>query len=226
MLGMQLSEEKDGLYWKRPDKDWEVDILDTLTRRQMFSLCGEITGHYPIAGWLRVALSFIKRNCEGTGWDELVGPVTVMRMKEVLSRMRSEDPVKGIWSDPSHGVMNIWCDASKIAYDITLEKEGKVIEDGSWLRKLDDGAHINLAELNAVIKGVNVAMKWGAKDTVIKTDFAAVHAWMSSILKRDKRIRVSDPSEMLVKAATVSTCRTIGGVSSKLGCDFGAVFRK
>ena len=199
VLGLQLSEEKDGLYWRRPDENWEVDILDTLTRRQMFSLCGKITGHYPVAGWLRVALSFIKRSCEGTGWDELAGPVAVMRMKEVLSRMRNEDPVKGKWSVPSHGVMNIWCDASKIAYGITLEKGGKVIEDGSWLRKLDDGAHINLAELNAVIKGVNVAMKWGAKDIVIKTDSAAVHAWMSSILKRDKRIRVSGLSEMLVK---------------------------
>ena len=62
VLGLQLSEEKDGLYWRRPDEDWEVDILDTLTRRQMFSLCGKITGHYPVAGWLRVALSFIKRS--------------------------------------------------------------------------------------------------------------------------------------------------------------------
>ena len=44
-----------------------------------------------------------------------------------------------------------------------------------------------------------MAMKWGTKDIVIKTVSAAVHAWMSSILKRDKRIRVSSLSEMLVK---------------------------
>ena len=42
-------------------------------------------------------------------------------------------------------------------------------------------------------------MKWGAKNVAIMTDSAAVHLWMSSMLKRDKRIRVSGLSEMLVK---------------------------
>ena len=96
-------------------------------------------------------------------------------------------------------MINIWYDVSKIACGITLEKEGKIIEGGSRSRKLDEGAHINLAALNAVIKGVNVAMRKSAKDIVIKTNSAAVHVWMSSILNRDKRIRVSSLSEMLVK---------------------------
>ena len=66
-------------------------------------------------------------------------------------------------------------------------------------RKLDDGAHINLAELNAVIKGVTMAMKWAAKSIIIKTDSLAVYSWVVSILKKDKRIRESGLSEMLVK---------------------------
>ena len=77
VLGLRLSEKKDGLNWRKPSEDWVVDNLDTLTRRQMFSFWGKITGHYPVAGWLRVALRFIKITCEGTGWDELVGPVAV-----------------------------------------------------------------------------------------------------------------------------------------------------
>ena len=58
---------------------------------------------------------------------------------------------------------------------------------------------MNLAELNAVIKGVNLSIKWGAKNVAIMTNSAAVHSWMSSMLKRDKRIRVSGLYEMLVK---------------------------
>ena len=48
-------------------------------------------------------------------------------------------------------------------------------------------------------------MKWGAKDIVIKTDSAAVHAWMSSILKRqtDTSFR---PIRNACQTATVSTC--------------------
>ena len=36
-------------------------------------------------------------------------------------------------------------------------------------RKDDDGTHINLTELNAVIIGVNLFLKWGAKKVLIRT---------------------------------------------------------
>ena len=80
-----------------------------------------------------------------------------------------------------------------------MERKNQIIEDAAWLRKADDGTQINLAELNAVIKGVNLAMKWGAGDITIFTDSAAVYSWLSSLLKKDKRIRVYGLSEMLVK---------------------------
>ena len=112
--------------------------------------------------------------------------------------MDVDDPVKGIWS-VSFGKLNVWCDASQIAYGVALERKNQIIEDAAWLRKADDGTHINLAELNAVIKGVNLAMKWGAGDITIFTDSAAVYSWLSSLLKKDKRIRVYGLSEMLVK---------------------------
>ena len=119
-------------------------------------------------------------------------------MRKVLSRLDVDDPVKGIWS-ASSGKLNVCRDASQIAYGVALERKKQIIEDGAWLRKADDGTHINLAELNAVIKGVNLAMKWGARDITIFTDSAAVYSWFSSLLKKDKRIRVSGLSEMLVK---------------------------
>ena len=43
---------------------------------------------------------------------------------------------KGIWSVSPTGVTNIWCDASKIAYGVALERGDEVIEDGAWLQKL------------------------------------------------------------------------------------------
>ena len=119
-------------------------------------------------------------------------------MREVLSRLDVDDPVKGIWL-ASSGKLNVWCDASQIAYGVALERKKQIIEDGAWLQKADDGTHINLAEFNAVIKGVNLAMKWGAGDITIFTDFAAVYSWLSSLLKKDKHVRASGLSEMLVK---------------------------
>ena len=79
------------------------------------------------------------------------------------------------------------------------KEKNQIIEDGAWLRKADNGTHINLAELNAVIKKVNLAMKLGAGDITIFTDSATIYSWLSSFLKKDKRIRVSELSKILVK---------------------------
>ena len=59
------------------------------------------------------------------------------RLQNVLIRLRNDDPVKGVWSVSPTEVLNIWCDASTIAYGAALEKENEVIEDGSWLQKAD-----------------------------------------------------------------------------------------
>ena len=36
---------------------------------------------------------------------------------------------------------------------------GVTAEDAAWLRKKDDSAHINVAELDATKKGINLALK-------------------------------------------------------------------
>ena len=57
----------------------------------------------------------------------------------------------------------VWCDATSIATGIMIEIEGQVVEDAAWLRKRSNFSHINSAELNATIKGINLALKWGLK---------------------------------------------------------------
>ena len=164
VLGLRTYEKKGVVLWRRTELKKEINPsnLNFMTKRQMFSLCGKLVGHYPIAGWLRVACSFVKRSCESNAWNSFAGSVAIQRLKEVLSRLDVDDPVKRIWSASSEK-LNVWCDASQIAYGVALERKNQIIEDGAWLRKADDGTHINLTELNAVIKGVNLAMKWGAE---------------------------------------------------------------
>ena len=45
------------------------EVKGDLSRRELFSVCGKLVGHYPIAGWLRVACSYVKRVAEGVRWD-------------------------------------------------------------------------------------------------------------------------------------------------------------
>ena len=68
-------------------------VPEKLTRRGLFSICGKLVGHYPVAGWLRVACSYVKRRAEGGRWDDYVGEEAASMLAEVIARVEREDPV-------------------------------------------------------------------------------------------------------------------------------------
>ena len=49
------------------------------------------------------------------------------------------------------------------------------MEDASWLQKERDMQYINLVELDAVLKGVNMALMWKATILHLHIDSACVH---------------------------------------------------
>ena len=65
------------------------------------------------------------------------------------------------------------------------------------MRKKDDNAHINLSELDAILKGVNMALKWSVSDINIKTDSATVYGWLNSSLYSTHTIKTKGMNEML-----------------------------
>ena len=80
-------------------------------------------------------------------------------MNEVVGRVREQDPVRDEWHVGSSRCGRVWCDASSIALRVILEI-GVVMKDVSWLRKQEDVYHINVSELDAVLKGVTLTEKW------------------------------------------------------------------
>ena len=155
--------------------------------------------HYPVASWLRVACSYVKRCAEGKNWTDSVGEDCQLMLSDLGMRIKREDSVGGSWSVKNTVENVIWCDASSIALGVVLQVGGNVVEDAAWLRKKDDHSHINLAELDAVLKGVNLAVQWELKVLTIMTDSATVHGWLLTTLNNDCKIRVSGMSEALIK---------------------------
>ena len=92
----------------------------------------------------------------------------------VADRLSKEDPARGRWFVNDDACI-VWVDASSIAKGVVLEtRDGEAIEDASWLRK-DTGTHINMAELDAAIRRLNLAIAWEMKTIKLRTDSAAVH---------------------------------------------------
>ena len=61
------------------------------------------------------------------------------------------------------------------------------VEDQCWLRPVDDGCHINVAELEAVVKGLSLAMSWKMRKIHVMTDSSSVYSWIESSIGKDKK---------------------------------------
>lgn len=197
VLGLRVYENNGVLMWRRDNVI--PNIQNTLTRRQLFSICGQLVGHYPVAGWLRVACSYVKRLAGSVGWDSMVDGQVVTLMSEIMERVGVCDPVGGKWSVCAGKTGSVWCDASSIALGVVVEIDGVVVEDNSWLRKSDDCAHINLAELESIVKGINAALAWDLTTVTVFTDSATVYGWLRSVIVGDRRVKTHGMGEALAR---------------------------
>lgn len=199
VLGLRLQDNGSGhLDWVRR-KDLPEVPDQIVTRKELFSICGRLVAHYPIAGWLRVACSYMKRHAAGQRWEDPVGEQVMVWLHQVLQRVRDADPVRGRWAVPPVNHGRVWCDASGLATGVAVEIGNTIVEDAAWLRKPQDAAHINVAELDAVVQGLNMAIRWRLQTVRIATDSVTVCGWLKSVLAGTHRVRTHGLAEMLIK---------------------------
>ncbi|CDW61337.1 hypothetical protein TTRE_0000979201, partial [Trichuris trichiura] len=96
VLGLKVSSERGRLTWARGNP--VGDVPQQLTRRAVFAYCGELVGHLPVCGWLRVAAAFVKRaaNAATKSWDEPIDGGTIRPLLEdIAARVKEHDPARG-----------------------------------------------------------------------------------------------------------------------------------
>ena len=174
VLGLRVMEKHGKFQWCRGG---ELPMLpDVLTRRSIFSLCGKLTGHLPVCGWLRVATAFVRwrANSMTACWDdEIRDPPLFQVLSDIIAQMAQKDPAQGDWSVDGREV-TVWIDASSLATGVVVESGESLIEEACWLQPLREDKHINLAELDAMLR-INLALQWKATVLHLKTDSACVH---------------------------------------------------
>ena len=195
MLGLKVRKTGEKLFWRRSGEVPEVK--PDLTKRELFAACGELVGIYPVGGWLRTSCSYLKRESSQSGWDDVLPDHVQRNYADLLRRVRQDDPSKGRF-DVLGDEAVLWSDASSLAYGVRVEVGGEVIEDGAWLRRKDDTTHINVAELEAVIKGLGLCVSWHMKRITVKCDNQAVVYWIRAMLTNE-HIRPKGMSEIIVK---------------------------
>ncbi|KFD59265.1 hypothetical protein M514_28556, partial [Trichuris suis] len=144
--------------------------------------------------------AFIKRTVTAatSSWDEAVEDGWLKPLlNEIAARVSREDPVRGRW-DVSGNQARVWVDASALAIGAALEVDGSIVEDSAWLRP-NDARHINMAELDAVIKGLNLALSWKMRSIELMTDSSTVFRWISDGLSARARLKTKAANELLIR---------------------------
>lgn len=197
VLGLRTFVNDGSIYWKRDNLIPE--LLENMTKRQLFSWTGKILGHLPVARELRPKCAFLKRMASKGKWDDQVLTEVIALAKELKDGLKTYDPAKGLWAIDISEKLNLWCDASTLAIGVVLETKNGVIEDACWLRKLNDSSHINVAELEGVIRGISVAVRWKFKNINIKTDSRVVFGWLKSTIEGTTKVKTKALSDALIR---------------------------
>lgn len=201
LLGLRVGAYGGELRWQR-DGDIPAPPVK-VTRRALFAWCGRLVAHLPVAGWLRPAAAWLKRcvNTLTAGWDDITDdPALQAKIQHVVQQLQESDPARGPWRLTGDRLI-VWTDASSIANGVILEDPGGgTVEDASWLRPESKAAmHINMAELDAALSGINMAVAWGVKIIDLRTDSATVHRWIDDALSGRARLRTKAHGELLIR---------------------------
>jgi transposase InsO family protein/predicted aspartyl protease len=190
------------------------DVFPTLgerTRRGIHQWCGKITAHYPTCGWLRPACSALKRlttlkvGDKTPAWDDPLDAFVEQALEKFLADIRHYgDTVKGVWQFNKNLPWILYTDASKYALGCLLKIGNVTVLDGTWLRKFRDLRQINIAELEAVIKGIaevcKVKRALGIRNTLelrLMCDNKSVVAWLQRKCNRHWCAAKGDTSEAI-----------------------------
>ena len=216
LLGLHVQAEGEKLRWTRDNAVGGPPAR--VTRRAVFAWCGRLVAHLPVCGWLRPAVAWLKRrvNRLTQTWDDVTDDATLRaQMDYVAVRLLGEDPARGAWCVEGESLV-VWTDASSLATGVVVQSaDGDVIEDACWLRR-DEATHINMAELDAAIRGVNLAVAWGARTIDLRTDSATVHRWLDDAISGRARLRTKAHGELLIRRRVEIICQLVNELQLRL----------
>ena len=118
---------------------------------------------------------------------------------QLLQRVAKHDPVRGTWRIPKTACGEVWADAGGLAYGACVKINNEIVEDASWLRPAEDAMHINVAELDAAIKGINMALRWGLTEIRLHTDSRTCAGWLQATITNQGKIHTRGMAEMIVR---------------------------
>ena len=77
------------------------DSIDRVSRRENFSFCGTLVGHFHDVGWLRIATSYLRHHSNDFKLGNWIGERVEKLLKCVFGEVGKCDPVGGSYKNYS-----------------------------------------------------------------------------------------------------------------------------
>ena len=119
-------------------------------------------------------------------------------LEEVLKRLEENDPNRREW-EVRGDESKVWVDASSLVLGALVQIGGVTIEDAEWLWNDLSEVHINMAELDAILCGVNMALAWKLNKLQMFTGSVIDFHWISDAVTRKSRLSSKVSAELLVR---------------------------
>ena len=149
---------------------------------------GQLVGYLSVCGWLRMICSLLKRKSVSLtkGWEDEIRDENVKWvLLEVFAEVERCEPACGDWAVRGDEG-KVWVDASSLAIGALIQVGETTVENATWLRKETFDIHINMAELEAVIHGMNMALMWKLKKVTVFTNSVTVFHWVLTPLQENQ----------------------------------------
>ncbi|KAF4704861.1 hypothetical protein FOZ63_027328, partial [Perkinsus olseni] len=178
-----------------------VPSLEVFTRRGVHQWAGKYVAHHPVVGWPRAAFSALKRlacvrhDGSSAQWDAPLDDYQLAACNSLQAALfQSGDTATGAWKYCPSDPWLLFTDSSQHAYGSVLKIGPIVVEDSTHLRKPGDRRHINLAELDALVRGLQLvekyirALSWTTRlPLTICCDNSSAVSWVTRHLQKHWR---------------------------------------
>jgi len=191
--------------WRRTEQntdDWRLSTEyddKELTFSAMAGWIATLTAVAPVQSWLRPIGVILKSRIGKLvqledekltikqKWQRFVTDEEILFLyKHVRQRLRNGDnPMHGAWAVPKTGDWELHTDASSLIQGGLLIRNGVIIED--FANKAPEHVHINVKELNALITGIQLLLRYrpGRGDRCnIYCDNHSVVCWVTATFKK------------------------------------------
>ena len=207
VLGHRLCVKQEQVWWQRRESLVLPSLkrMEEMTVREVSEFVGKVVPcHLLRLGWLR-PICQLMRSLFGkeNEWDVPASESVKKLLKQLVNGLQVEDPAKGVWAVPTTGKFELYTDASSWCIGCVLLVDGQPIEDQAELITEKKVLQINYHELEGIIKGLKLFLKWRGSSTALDevmlyTDSKSCRAWIEQVIN-DRVIRITGLMNVLIQ---------------------------